>query len=115
MQYHFYSTGALNNSINIYSDASCTGNTVFSDAEHPLGLTFVDQGAEPLPTGPTGNRLTVSDSIVSSITADIFTNVTNNTLCLSNNLQLTSNGYSFFYTDTLTDVDYSNNCLTRIN
>jgi len=118
IRYHFKSDGKIYDLVAVYANSSCNGTPVFQDAaEGFTDLAFVDQGVEMFGSGVSGNRLVVQDispSASGSPSVDVLTTVTaDNRLCLSDNLQLSTEGYRFAFMDA-TAIDF-NNCLDKFN
>lgn len=116
IRYHFKSDGKLYEKVSVYSNANCTGTTLYQDTSDQFtDLAFTDSGSEIMDSGLTGNRLSVQDVTATALGAhDVLTTVTaDNRLCLSNNLQLTADGYAFYFSAGTT-VDF-NNCLDKVN
>jgi hypothetical protein len=111
IRYEFASNGKINNLVKVYTNSSCTGAPQFQEAQF-LDLYFVDQGAEQLPSTIIANRLSVQDVDVGAPSeSEVLVHVTSdNRLCLSNNLILDIDGYTFYFNENATDIDF-NNCL----
>ncbi|WP_455223328.1 hypothetical protein [Kaarinaea lacus] len=111
IRYNFALDGNIYNLVRVYTDSSCTGSPVYQQ-EQFLDLSYVDQGAEVLQSAITAYRLTVQDVDVGpQYDSEVLVHVTSdNRLCLSNNLLLTVDGYTFYFNEDATDIDF-NNCL----
>ena len=81
-----------------------------------MDLNYVNQGPEDLASSITAYRLTVQDiEVGASSEPEVLAHVTNNNRsCLSNNLLLNVEGYSFFFNESATAIDFSN-CLEGVS
>ena len=111
IRYEFATNGNINNLVKVYTNSSCAGAPVFQE-EQFLELSFVDQGAEQLPSTITANRLTVQSlNAPEPRESGVLVHVTDDSrLCLSNNLILNVDGYIFIRGEDATAIDF-NNCL----
>lgn len=111
IRYNFALDGNIYNLVRVYTNSSCSGSPVYRQ-EQFLDLSYVDQGPEVLQSAITAYRLTVQDvDIGPQGDSEVLVHVTSdNQLCLSSNLLLTVNGYSFYLNEDATDIDF-NNCL----
>ena len=111
IRYEFANNGNINRLVKVYTDSSCSGSPVYVDDAF-TSLAFVELAAEMDPSGLAGHRLKVIDVDVGEAEAsEVLAVVTGGTLCLSDNLQLTADGYSFYFSTTASAVDLVSNCL----
>lgn len=115
IRYNLASNGNIYDQVKIYTNSSCTGSPVYNE-ESFTDLAFGELSTEMLQSGLTGYRLRVEDVTTSGqgVSEVLVTVTSNNQLCLSNNLQLTAEGYVFVFQSNATDVDLVSNCLDGV-
>ena len=115
IRWEFVAEGSIRRQIDVYLESSCSGSPVYQD-EKTTDLIFQELDAEMVTPQLSGYRLLVEDITTNGqAAADVLVAITaNNELCLSDNLQLSANGYRFIYNTSPPvppTLDLVNNCL----